>query len=254
MGSVFRHHWAFTVFLGFCVCAALAIANPSKAGLVGDISVGISPTPTGEFRYEYLIENFPESTVSINAFVLDVGDGAELHSFAGPANWTSDFDPNEDPFELAWVSNASESEIPIGGSGTFVFESPLDAALLPYFVAHLTPTGTDLGSFFGDIKAPAVVPTPELHADFDENDIVDSDDLVIWRAGFGATSGATRSIGDANVDGDVDGSDFLVWQKEFGSTAGNGARTSAVPEPASVLLLLAGMVAAAFFSRSQDYL
>ena len=74
----------------------------------------------------------------------------------GPTNWTSDYDPDQVSFQLAWVSNASQSDIPIGSSGTFVFESPLDAAPLPYFVAHLAPDGSDLGSIFGDINAPAV--------------------------------------------------------------------------------------------------
>jgi hypothetical protein len=42
--------------------------------------------------------------------------------------------------------------------------------------------------------------------------------------------------GDADNDGDVDGDDFLVWQDEFGS--GDGAGSTAVPEPASALLAL----------------
>ena len=41
--------------------------------------------------------------------------------------------------------------------------------------------------------------------------------------------------GDADANGVVDGDDFLLWQAQFGSP--NGARSSAVPEPASWMLL-----------------
>ena len=84
-----------------------------------------------------------------------------------------------------------------------------------------------------------------LAGDFDEDGDVDGEDFLAWQRGFGTASGATHMDGDADGDGDVDGEDFLAWQREFGSGLGSG--TSAVPEPAALLLalLIAGGVAGA---------
>jgi len=64
---------------------------------------------------------------------------------------------------------------------------------------------------------------------------VDSDDLVIWQANFGAAVGATTSTGDADSDADVDGADFLIWQRNKGLSAITSA-AGAVPEPTTAVL------------------
>jgi GH35 family endo-1,4-beta-xylanase len=51
----------------------------------------------------------------------------------------------------------------------------------------------------------------DLAADFDDNGVVDHEDLAMWRDGFGPTGSA-----DADGDGDTDGADFLVWQQQLG--------------------------------------
>ena len=73
-----------------------------------------------------------------------------------------------------------------------------------------------------------------LSSDFNSDGSVDGDDLCGWQEGFGAPISAQSFIGDADGDLDVDGGDFLVWQREFSI----GSLASAVPEPASILLLL----------------
>ncbi|HYO26570.1 MAG TPA: hypothetical protein VEQ85_16635, partial [Lacipirellulaceae bacterium] len=85
-----------------------------------------------------------------------------------------------------------------------------------------------------------------LNADFNNDGAVTGADLITWRSGYGATTGATRLTGDADSDGDVDGSDFSVWQRTLGFTNPAAlASVGAVPEPAGAILLLAAMVAAA---------
>ncbi len=74
-------------------------------------------------------------------------------------------------------------------------------------------------------------------ADFDRDTDVDADDLAVWESAFAATSTA-----DADKDGDTDGSDFLVWQREAGSGAVSAPITTLVPEPASWLLFLVGLL------------
>lgn len=79
-----------------------------------------------------------------------------------------------------------------------------------------------------------------LEADFNLDDSVNDADLQVWHTGFGTTGGALHTQGDANGDGAVDGSDFLIWQRQYGMSAASYAPT-AVPEPASIALLLLGI-------------
>lgn len=76
---------------------------------------------------------------------------------------------------------------------------------------------------------------PGLSADFNNNGVVNADDLAIWKAAYKQTL-----LGDADHDFDTDGADFLLWQRQLGSTAAVGA-INAIPEPGgAVLLTIAG--------------
>ena len=78
-----------------------------------------------------------------------------------------------------------------------------------------------------------------FEADFDANQIVNLDDLIIWQTGFGIDTGATKAQGDATSDGSVDGKDFLVWQRQYGASLVN--TLTAVPEPNSLILVFLGI-------------
>ena len=77
----------------------------------------------------------------------------------------------------------------------------------------------------------------EMQGDFNGNGVVDGDDLVLWKAGYGTSGVASHAQGDANGDGSVDGADLLVWQRQNGSIDAPPA-TANVPEPASAAMLL----------------
>lgn len=80
--------------------------------------------------------------------------------------------------------------------------------------------------------------TPTYSADFDGDGDVDNLDLAQWEASYNVDA-----LSDADGDGDSDGADFLAWQQQFtGDLSSSLAVTAAVPEPASVLLLLFGTV------------
>ncbi len=90
----------------------------------------------------------------------------------------------------------------------------------------------------------AVGAGPLISGDFDGNGIVDAVDLARWQGDFGINGDS-----DADEDGDSDGADFLAWQQNFGTSA-----ISAVPEPATWLLLLFGALLVpcrAFETRTQ---
>lgn len=70
-------------------------------------------------------------------------------------------------------------------------------------------------------------------ADFDRDGKVAAGDLTAW-----TTEYALSAAADANLDDDSDGTDFLAWQREFGNGTTTLPILSAIPEPASIGLLL----------------
>ncbi len=87
---------------------------------------------------------------------------------------------------------------------------------------------------------------PPFNSDWNMDDIVNGDDLAIWRANFGMMV-PPGTMGDADGDGDVDGADFTIWQRQLGTDPVAAPAAGAVPEPASAALLL--LVALAFAAR-----
>lgn len=83
------------------------------------------------------------------------------------------------------------------------------------------------GVFVSDLVRRS--PSP---ADFDENGVVNGDDLVAWNMGFGTAESAMQAEGDVDGDHDVDGRDLLAWQQHLGS-AGTPQSITAIPEPSA---------------------
>lgn len=87
-------------------------------------------------------------------------------------------------------------------------------------------------------------------ADFNEDGIVDGDDLALWnRAMQTKLDRDLALVADATGDGRIDGSDFLAWQRQLTRRATRTltdvpARLAAIPEPSTAVMLLAGAVAA----------
>ncbi|MBA3483696.1 MAG: hypothetical protein H0T51_17955 [Pirellulales bacterium] len=77
-----------------------------------------------------------------------------------------------------------------------------------------------------------------LPGDFNGDGVVDAADLASWKTGFGTIAGGARSQGDADGDHDVDGGDLLTWQRQLGSSAPAVSSNAAVPEPATLLLII----------------
>jgi hypothetical protein len=85
----------------------------------------------------------------------------------------------------------------------------------------------------------AVVYEAFTDTDFNNDGFVDGDDFLLWQRFLGVNSGATNAQGDANGDGAVNSADLALWRSTFGQPASQPA-ASAVPEPASCVLLVLG--------------
>jgi hypothetical protein len=82
-----------------------------------------------------------------------------------------------------------------------------------------------------------------LSGDFNSDGYVNAADYTVWRNTLGSTSDLRA---DGNRNGVVDVFDYQLWKANFGATGSAGAGTNAsaaIPEPAALMLLLAGMMA-----------
>jgi len=95
-----------------------------------------------------------------------------------------------------------------------------------------------------------VVEYVTLNADFDADGDVDGGDFLTWQRGIGTLTGALQSAGDANGDGAVNQIDRLIWETQFGQVTSGVEATATVPEPASMLLVIAVCCSLATKTRS----
>jgi hypothetical protein len=117
--------------------------------------------------------------------------------------------------------------------GSFFDESSIDNAIFLHKAFRGGQIATDEGGIAG-FRVASIAPT----GDFNHDGIVDAADYVVWRKGLGTTY--TQD-------------DYNTWRTHFGQATGSGAgatATFAVPEPASVLMLLTGVVASMLTGRS----
>ena len=94
-----------------------------------------------------------------------------------------------------------------------------------------------------DVHSTTVVLSVTSTGDYNGNGVVDAADYVLWRKSLGQ-SGAGLAA-DGNGNGVVDAPDYDFWRARFGNVvapgAGVGEIAAAVPEPATAMLLLAGL-------------
>jgi hypothetical protein len=119
----------------------------------------------------------------------------------------------------------------LGGGGTITAGLSIGTGL---------GAGSSLKVVGNDIVLSAVI-GPAENADFDNNMLVNGNDLLIWQRNLGLSGSGTNATGDANGDGNVNANDLAIWKSRFGMTMSTGA-AAGVPEPAG--LALAGCFAA----------
>jgi hypothetical protein len=107
------------------------------------------------------------------------------------------------------------------------------------------PPAGELGNFISaNMVAANLVPLPVIEGDYNDDGVVDAGDYLAWRKHLGSEV-------EVEVDGDhsgrVDDGDLGVWRQHYGGgQAGAGALVSggAVPEPATLVLLLTALAVA----------
>jgi hypothetical protein len=134
-----------------------------------------------------------------------------------------------------------------GTQTTETLSLPVDST----FVLQPDTTTTVNLTLTGQLFATSTFATP-LPGDYNQNGVVDAADYVVWRK----QSGSDTSLPNDDTSG-VGPDDFTRWRAHFGQTlSGNGSGSnllarSAVPEPCSIVLLIAALVAGACCRRAR---
>jgi len=175
----------------------------------------------------------PNTTYNLAAFARSFGAGPyDVRVYAVT-----------DPLEVLYVNSTEIGRVQYG-----LPPSPSDQ-MMTEKTTQFTPAAEHVGKFMGvyiaahagfygfdNVRLTAVAPAGD--ADFDGDNDVDGNDFLIWQRGLGTPS-PTQMQGNANSDTAVDGVDLEIWKTQFG-TATAVAAASAIPEPASVMLLIFG--------------
>lgn len=210
-----------------------------------DIDVGNNDALQGQLTNDYLIAIFSHPDI----------EAITLWGFWGGSHWRGEngalYENNwtEKPSLTAyqnlvfneWWTNEMGSSDTSGVHGTRAFKGEYEITVTYNGQDYLLGDLVVDGDMSVQIELDDVILTPIEDADFNDDDIVDGLDFLIWQRGVG--TGATLSEGDANGDMLVDADDLEIWNAQYGTPGGLFASAAAVPEPTGITVVLTGMFA-----------
>jgi PEP-CTERM motif len=143
----------------FCFLSVLTLTTPSKAGLITSVSSDVQDLGNG-FKYSYTVTNLASSDLPIAAFSLNVSADAGLTSIIAPLGFANIYSAGDSFIEFD--SGDSSTDIPIGASGVFSFESTLGPTSQDYLVVGFNDFGFDInaGTTVGPGIASSAIPEP----------------------------------------------------------------------------------------------
>ncbi len=128
-----------------------------------------------------------------------------------------------------------------GSSVSALDHSVTIASAFPGYVAWSSNSG---GAIIDDVIITALGTATGLEGDFNDDSVVDAADYTVWRDNLGSSSSVLNGNGSGAAT--VVAADYDLWVTNYGSTS--PATASAVPEPASALLMLTVVLGAVIHS------
>lgn len=188
------------------------------------------------FQYGWNPSGFwaPPSGTAVWIEQLDVTAGLEVYYVAGL--------PISAPYDPIFGTEGSSTRWQWDGFMTHNAYAVLNPSESSYHATYKVyigdqNTGEATSGYTGAVVQLDFIAEPVLTADFNEDSLVNSDDLATWQQYFGTSSGATNDQGDTNFDGDVDGQDLLHWQRQLtGEGDDSAVPLGMVPEPGTMVL------------------
>jgi lysophospholipase L1-like esterase len=153
--------------------------------------------------------------------------------------------PPEGPYFPTAHINMLNTLVPTIAAATTTAASPVivvdqhtgfDPLTMIYDGVHTNALGEQR---MADIWWQAIVAATTLAGDYNADGAVDAADYIVWRDTLGAAGPGLAA--DGNRDQIVDSADYDLWRARFGTIAGSASATgatSAVPEPATLMLLV----------------
>jgi len=167
---------------------------------------------------------------------------------------TNFFVPNADSITFNFAENSDIVTLAGNVIPTDGVHSVTDANLfgLANFVAGVN-SPTNFAGQSGSINIPPpIVPTGDYNGDL----VVNAADYTVWRNTLGQSVANFGEGADGDADGMIDDGDYDFWKQQFGTVVSPGAGASAVqlvPEPATLGILLSGLLAHCCLAAWQRY-
>jgi hypothetical protein len=202
--------------------------------------------------------------------LLHVGSMVKIGDAFKEVHWVSPGSPTSSgqvPFSVTFMDNSEaillwNGVLPTPGpTGDYNGDGMVDAADYTLWRDSLGTTGSSLAA---DGNNNLLIDPADytiwrsnfgqktvVSGDYDHNGTVDAADYTMWRDSLGQTG--TGLVADGNHNNTVDAGDYTVWKSNFGAHTGSGAGASAnaaVPEPASLRMLLAGTLTMCCWRRT----
>lgn len=135
--------------------------------------------------------------------------------------------------------------------GTVGSGSDLVPTGFQFYINKNNPAGLPLEFYIDNVRFGMSVP-----GDYNGNDVVDAGDYVLWRKLPGTLPADHNFRNEVVTPGTVEAGDYAAWRARFGNNSapgsGSGLEGGAVPEPASVCLLLIVAGAACCVRKQRD--
>jgi hypothetical protein len=128
-------------------------------------------------------------------------------------------------------------EVPAGVTGVFPLAFGPANQLADMDANPISLQTSDTGSI-------TINALPAVAGDYDADGIVGPEDYQLWRSSFGSNNLPAVDGSGNNI---IDAADYVLWRKNMGSGSSAGTGQAAnltaavIPEPATVLVLLAGL-------------